>query len=89
MQVFCIPQVERCFAVPAARRIYATADRLAVAEIDQLPSSRRGCHAVFTMTNQWREFGKKGTEWLQQRDLAQPPWHLGLDNWNLENCWSS
>jgi hypothetical protein len=34
MQVFCNPQVDRCFTVPAARRIYATSDQLAVAEIN-------------------------------------------------------
>jgi hypothetical protein len=34
MQVFCNPQVERCFTVPAARRIYATSDQVAVAEIN-------------------------------------------------------
>jgi hypothetical protein len=35
MQVFCSPEVKRCFAPVAARCTYATADRLVVAEIDQ------------------------------------------------------
>jgi hypothetical protein len=34
MKVFCNPQVERCFTVPDARRMYATSDQLAVAEIN-------------------------------------------------------
>ena len=40
MQVFSSRQVDRCFAVPAARRIYATADQLAVAEIEPVASYR-------------------------------------------------
>ena len=42
-----MPQVEQWFAVLAARRIYATADQLAVAETDHLHLIR-ACDAVLT-----------------------------------------
>jgi hypothetical protein len=45
MQVFSSRSIKRCFAVPAARFIYATADQLVVAEIDQLHLIG-GCDAV-------------------------------------------
>jgi len=56
MQVFSSRSIKRCFAVPAARFIYATADQLVVAEIDQLHLIG-GCDAVLTPTNQRRDPG--------------------------------
>jgi hypothetical protein len=53
MQVFCNPQVERCFTVPAARRIYATSDQVAVAEINHFHYRSRAM--PFTATNQRKE----------------------------------